>query len=298
MNQVEAMHIYARVAELGSFTKAADSIGLPKASISAAVKQLETMVGTRLLQRTTRKVQMTHDGQAFYERSKNLLADMEELQTMFQQSDADMSGRLRVDMPAGLARNAVIPKLPSFLEQHPRLEVELSSTDRRVDVVSEGFDCVIRVGQLDDSGLIARPLGQLRQLNCASPAYLARYGTPQTLNDLDHHHLIHYVRSLGNKSPGFEYVEDGKLHTRSMRGSVTVNNSDAYSAACLAGLGIIQVPEIGARESIAQGLLMEVLSDHQAAPMPVSLLYPHRQHVPKRTQRFMLWVAEVIRDYV
>lgn len=298
MNQLEAMQVFVRVAELGSFTQAADSLGQPKASISTSVKQLESLLGTRLLHRTTRKVQMTQDGLAFYERSKDLLADMEELQTLFVRDDAEISGRLRVDMPSGLARNIVIPQLPHFLQLHPRLELELSSTDRRVDLVREGFDCVIRVGTLMDSSLIARPLGFLRMVNCASPAYLERYGVPQTLDDLALHRLVHYVPTLGAKPGGFEYQDGETEQSIPMAGALAVNNTDAYQAACLAGLGIVQVPEIGVRDLIAQGRLVSVLEPCVAAPMPVTLLYANRRHLSKRSQSFMDWIAGVMRDFV
>lgn len=298
MNQLDAMQVFVRVAELGSFTQAADSLGQPKASISTSVKQLESLLGTRLLHRTTRKVQMTQDGLAYYERSKDLLADMEELQTLFVRDDAEISGRLRVDMPSGLAKNIVIPQLPNFLQLHPRLELELSSTDRRVDLVREGFDCVIRVGTLVDSSLIARPLGVLRMVNCASPAYLQRYGIPQTLEDLAAHLLVHYVPTLGAKPGGFEYQDGEFEQSIPMAGALAVNNTDAYQAACLAGLGIVQVPEIGVRDLIAQGRLVSLLGSWVAAPMPVSLLYANRRHLSKRSQSFMNWIAGVMRDVV
>ena len=298
MNRLEAMQIYVRVAELASFTQAADSLGLPKASISTAVKQLETLVGTRLLHRTTRNVQMTQDGILFYERSKDMLADMEELQTLFQQGEGQISGRLRMDLPSAFARNIVIPHLPEFLQLHPRLEVELSSTDRRVDLIREGFDCVMRVGNLTDSALIARPLGNLRQINCASPAYLQEYGTPHKLDDLAQHKLIHYTSNFGGKRVGFEYTDGGKTKTIAMSGTITVNNSDAYQAACLAGFGIIQAPEIGTRELIQQGRLIEVLSDYTAQAMPLSLLYANRRHLPRRTQSWMTWLTQLVQPYL
>jgi DNA-binding transcriptional LysR family regulator len=173
MNRLDAMQIFARVAELASFTRAAESLGLPKASASNAVQQLESALGARLLHRTTRKVQLTQDGQAFYERSKDLLADMDELQSMFQQGEQALRGRLRVDMPSGIARAYIVPRLPKFLQAHPQIELELSSTDRRVDLVREGFDCVVRVGALGDANLIARPLSpahrQLRQPRLPAP---------------------------------------------------------------------------------------------------------------------------------
>ncbi|HJU39772.1 MAG TPA: LysR family transcriptional regulator [Tahibacter sp.] len=297
MNPIEAMHVFVRVAELGSFTRAAESLGLPKASVSTAVQQLETTLGTRLLQRTTRRVEMSQDGRAYYERSKDLLADFDELQAMFQHGARALRGRLRVDMPTGVARSFVVPQLPRFLAEHPQLEIELSSTDRRVDLVREGFDCVLRIGFPADPHLIARPLGALRMANVASPAYLREYGTPQTLDDLASHRLVHYVGTLGAKSPGFEYPHDGGYASVAMAGAVTVNNAEAYEAACLAGLGIIQAPDVGVRHLVLQGALVEVLPHLRAEPMPMALLYPNRRNLPRRVQAFMQWLVTVLRPH-
>jgi DNA-binding transcriptional LysR family regulator len=298
MDRIDGMRIYVRVAELGSFTQAADSLGLSKASISSAVRELETSLGARLLQRTTRKVQMTPDGHLFYERSRDMLTELDELHAMFQHDDAALAGRLRVDLPIGVARNIVIPALPAFLGAHPRLQLELSSTDRRVDAVREGFDCVLRVGTLESSSLVARPLGHFRMINVASPAYLARHGVPRSLDDLAAHQLVDYAPSLGGRAALFEYLEDGERRTRAIPAALAVNNSDAYQGACLAGLGIIQGPEAGMRELLAQGRLVPVLEDHPAPPMPVTLLYPSRRQLSRRVRCFMDWLAEAMQPYL
>ena len=298
MNQIEAMQIFIRVAELASFTRAADSLGIPKASASTAVQQLETALGARLLHRTTRKVQMTHDGQAFYERSKDLLTDVDELQSMFQQGEQSLRGRLRVDMSGGVARLFVLPQLADFMQAHPLIELELSSTDRLVDLVREGFDCVLRVGPLVDSSLVARPLGAFRIINCASPAYLERHGTPKTLDDLATHQLIHYVSTLGARSPGWEYPDGSGYASLPMAGSITVNNSDSYTAACIAGLGLIQAPAAGLQPLIDAGQLVEVMPDCRAEPMPVSLLYANRRNLPRRVQAFMAWITQVLQPHL
>ncbi len=300
MNRLEAMQIFARVAELASFTRAAESLGIPKASASNAVQQLESALGTQLLHRTTRKVQLTQDGQAFYERSKDLLADMDELQSMFQRGEQSLRGRLRVDMPSAMSRKYIMPRLPQFLQAHPQIELELSSTDRRVDLVREGFDCVLRVGALGDFNLIARPLGHLRVATYASPAYLRSHGTPRTLEDLAGHRLVHYVSTLGARPDGFEYADPDGAGFRSlpMAGALTVNNSEAYEAACLAGLGLIQAPAVGLRHLVEQGLLVEVLPRYRAEPMPVSLLYANRRNLSKRVRVFMDWMAETLRPHL
>lgn len=292
---LDTLRIFVRVAELSSFTQAAASLGLPKASVSTSVQRLEAALGTRLFHRTTRRVQLTQDGQACYDRCKDLLSDLDDLQGLFQPSGEGLRGRLRIDMPMRLARDVVVPRLPEFLAPHPALEIELSSTDRRVDVVAEGFDCVLRVGALGDSSLVARPLGRMAMINCASPAYLARHGHPRGLEDLAGHRLVHYVGTLGQRSPGFEWVDArGERRFEPMAGSLTVSDSESYTAACLAGLGIIQVPRHGGEVELAAGRLVEVLPQHVAAPMPVHLLYPHRRQLPRRVQAFMLWLGDLM----
>lgn len=297
MNQLEAMRVFTRVAELASFTRAAESLGMPKASMSIAVQQLETEFGTRLLHRTTRKVQLTQDGQACYERCKDLLADIDELHMMFQRGTKSLRGRLRVDMPTGVARTIVVPQLPAFLREHPLLELELSCTDRKVDLIREGFDCVLRVGSVDDGSLIARPLGAFPIVNCASPAYVQAHGMPHTPEDLMHHQLIHYVATLGSKSSGFEYHDGNGYRSIDMPGVITVNSAESYQAACLAGLGIIQAPRTGVQALLAQGLLVEVAPHLRAEPMPVSLVYAHRRNLSQRVQIFMKWIAEVMKPH-
>lgn len=299
MSPFDRMHIFARVAELASFTQAAEALGIPKASASTAVQQLETQLGTRLLHRTTRRVQLTQDGQAYYERCKDLLADVDELQSMFQHAEgAGLKGRVRIDMSTGMARNVVVPRLPELLARHPGLEVELSSTERRVDVVREGFDCVLRTGAVVDSSLVARPLGLARLVNCASPAYLRAHGTPRSLADLPGHRLVHFVNTLGARSGGFEAVVDGALVLTPMQGALTVNNAEAYMAGCLAGLGLIQVPRLGVVDLLARGDLVEVLPQLAAPPMPLTLMYANRRNLPRRVRTVMDWLAQVVATHL
>jgi DNA-binding transcriptional LysR family regulator len=283
MNQLEAMQIFVRVAELASYTRAAESLGMPKASMSTAVQQLESEFGTQLLHRTTRKVQTTLDGRACYERCKDLLADMDELRSMFQQGPQELRGRLRVDMPTGIARTMVIPQLPEFMREH---------------LVREGFDCVMRVGSVDDLSLIARPLGAFSVTNCASAEYVRTHGMPRTVEDLAHHQLIHYVGTFGAKSMGFEYHDGVAYRTVDMPGAITVNSAEAYQESCLAGLGIIQVPGPGMRKFIEQGLIVEVAPELRAEPMPVWLLYAQRRNLSRRVQVFMTWIADLMKPYL
>ena len=296
--ELDTLRIFVKVAELASFTQAADQLGLPKAKVSTRVQQLESQLGTRLLQRTTRTVRLTPDGEALMERAQALLAEADEMQAMFQQSPSALRGRLRVDLPIMLARQLVIPHLPEFIAAHPLLEIELSTTDRRVDLVHEGFDCVMRIGQLGDSGLIARRLGELPLANLASASYLAAHGVPHTLEDLGRHRLVRYAASLGSAAGGWEYRDGDAWLQQPMKSVITVTNTDAYEAACIAGLGLIQAPRIGLDAMRTHGDIVELMPDFAARPMPVWLLYPHRRHLAKRVQAFMDWLVQVLAPHL
>jgi DNA-binding transcriptional LysR family regulator len=296
METMEAIKRFVRVAELASFTQAADQLGLPKASVSTAVQQLENQLGTQLLHRTTRRVQLTPDGQLFYERSKHLLGEVDELTSLFQGDDASIKGMVRVDMSHPMARNLVIPQLPEFLNHYPNIQVEVSSTDRRVDLIAEGYDCVVRTGELSDSGLVVRRVGEMLQKNYASPGYLDRHGEPHTLAELEQHWLIHYHVNSAERFDTFEYWDGGACRKIPMKSRIAVNNTDAYRAACVAGLGIIQAPSLGARDLIDAGKLVEILKEFPAPAIPVSLLYPHKRNLSKRVRIFMDWLTEVLQQ--
>ncbi|MFT0870049.1 LysR family transcriptional regulator [Pseudomonas sp. CAM1A] len=298
MNKLDLLRTFVRVSELSSFTLAGESLGLPRSTVSEQVRALENLLGTRLLNRTTRRVRTTQDGALLYERSKDLLSGMDEIESLFSADDAELAGRLRIDLPTMMARRVIVPALPQFLERFPRLDVEISCTDRQVDLLREGFDCVMRIGALSDLDVVARPVGRLSMRNCASPAYLQRHGVPCKLEDLDSHRLVHYVRNLGARSAGFEYEQGGELRFQAMTGVVTVNNAEAYSAACLAGLGLIQVPAVGVDEHLRAGELVSLLEPWQARAMPVSLLYARQRHVPRRVQAFMNWLAVLLESQV
>jgi DNA-binding transcriptional LysR family regulator len=298
MNELDTIRIFLKVAELESFSGAARQLGLPNATVSAAVRQLEQALGTRLLQRTTRRVHPTQEGAAFYTRSRALLGDFDELRAMFR-GDADLlEGRLRIDMSAGLAARIVLPRLGEFMARHPRLLVDLGTSDRRVDVIREGYDCVLRSGALTDSSLVARPLGSYRMVNCASPGYLQAMGTPRTLDDLSAHRVVHYDAQLGGSTPGWEWFDGERTQYATVGAALTVNGTAAYEAACVAGLGMIQAPEAGLRERLRDGTLVEVLPDYRPAPMPLSFVYPTRRQVPARVLAFMDWAQGMLGPYL
>ncbi|WP_160622999.1 LysR family transcriptional regulator [Mixta intestinalis] len=298
MDKIHAMKVFVTVAEMESFTRAAESLGQPKGSVSRQVQALEERMGARLLHRTTRRVQLTQDGLIYYERCRDVLATLDEMDALFQSEPATLSGRLRVDMPVALATDIIIPRLPDFLQHYPGLELELSSSDRQVDAIREGFDCVVRIGQLQDPSLMSRTLGQLAMINCASPDYLMRFGMPLRLEDLSQHAMVHYSQQLGAAPAGFEYYDGQRSHFIQTGGALTVNSTPAYRHACQAGLGIIQAPHYGVQPLLENQQLVEVLPHFRARPIPLLLLWPHRRNLTQRVRVFMEWLAQVMKEYV
>ena len=300
MQNLEPVLIFITVAEMGSFTHAADSLGIQKGRASTAVRKLEEDVGVRLLHRTTRSVQLTEDGRVFHARARDLLADVDDMYSMFASDRVALRGRLRVDLPSGLARTTIVPALPAFMATHPELELEVSSTDRQVDLVQEGFDCVLRLGPIGDETLIARPLGKLRMVNAASPAYLARHGVPRSLEDLQHqkHRAIHFSTMLGARPYGWEYPDGDSYATLQLPGALHVNSAQTYEAAALAGLGLIQVPLLGIGRYLESGALVEIIPDFHRRSLAVSLVVAHRSNLSRRVRAFMKWIENVLAPYL
>jgi DNA-binding transcriptional LysR family regulator len=290
---LESVRIFVKVADLASFTRAAEQLGVPKSRVSLHVKSLEDELGSRLLQRTTRVVRPTPDGEQFLARARSLVDEADDLSTMFQ-ATSTLRGRVRIDLPTAFARNLVIPRLPDFMALHPHLDLIVSTTDRRVAIAREGFDLVLRIGALGDSGLTAKRLGLLPMMNCASPAYLRKFGTPRSIEDLDQHLIVHYSLTLGGDEPCFEHKKNSRWVTRPMKSVITVNGTDAFQSACIAGLGIIQAPRVGQHDHLRSGALVEILPEHTCAPMPVSLVHTHGRNVPKGVRAMMTFLAEVL----
>ncbi|MDP9601349.1 transcriptional regulator, LysR family [Variovorax sp. YR750] len=296
MDRIDLLQVFVCVAETGSFTRAADRLGLPRASVSTAVQQLETRLGSRLLHRTTRRVGLTPDGEVMLERARALVADMEDMEQQFLPAHGQVSGRLKVDVPSRIARRLIAPALPEFFGRHPAIELELGSSDRAVDLVLEGVDCALRVGPMASSSLVARPLGHFTLINCASPAYLVRHGTPRTPADLPQHIAVNYASPTSGRAAPWEWLRDGEIATLRMRSQVAANNAETYIACALAGLGLIQIPAYDVREHLATGELVEVLPDARAEPLPVQLVYPHRRNLSRRMQAFAGWLETVLAD--
>lgn len=300
MQNLQALAIFVRIAERGSFTHAAESLGIQKGRASNVVRALEAQVGARLLHRSTRTVQLTEDGRSFYARARVLLADAEKLNSMFAGSEAPLSGRLRIDLPTEFARSTVLPALPMFMDRYPGIELEISSTDRRVDLIQEGMDCVLRVGGIGDETLVARTLGAVRMVNAASPAYLKRYGIPRTLEDLlaQGHRMVHYTSTLGSRPLGWEYPSGQTYAILALPGSLSVNNVQTYHGAGLAGLGLIQAGLSSLKPFLLSGEMVEILPDMRPQSLPVSIVVAHRHNLSHRVRIFVEWLEEILAPYL
>ena len=291
MDQVKAMKVFVRIYERSSFTQAADDLNLPRATLTHTLNQFEAWLGTRLLERSTRKVRPTLDGEAYYQRCVQLLAELEEAELAFR--SVAPNGRLRVDLHGTLGKHFVIPALPQFMVRYPDIELSISEADRHVDLISEGVDCVLRAGTLGDSTLIGKRVANLRQITCASPAYLRQHGEPTNLDDLKNHRAVNYVSRTTAKLFPFQFMVEGELREVAIEGAVSVFGAQIYAASAIAGLGLIQCPHYRMEAQIAQGLVKEILTDTPPPPMPVSVLYPHNRHMSPRVRVFVDWLGEV-----
>ncbi|MFT6488439.1 MAG: DNA-binding transcriptional LysR family regulator [Alcanivorax sp.] len=298
MDRLERMHVFVRVVDCLSFTKAAESLEIPRSTVSTAIKELESEMGARLLNRTTRAIKVTEEGRFLYRKSQSLLQDYEQLAGAFAVNDSRPQGKLRINVPGRLGRRVLAPALPDFLDRYPDIDIQMGVTDRAVDLVSEGVDCVIRVGELADSNLIARSLGSLPLCNCASPGYLTRYGRPDTVKDLSSHRIVAFASSMTGRVESWEYRQGDKLDSLALPARVTVNTAEGMIACALAGLGMIQVPHYDVRHHLDSGRLVSVLPDTVPHPMPITLLYPHREHMTRRLEAFIDWVIPVLEDKV
>ncbi|WP_244816514.1 LysR family transcriptional regulator [Caballeronia sp. Lep1P3] len=294
MDRFQEMQVFVRIAERHSFTQAADDLQMPRATVTNLMKRMEERLGTRLLERTTRTVRLTHDGQAHYRRCVRLIQDLEEAEGSFRH--AEPKGLLRVNLQGTLARHFIVPALPAFLERYSQIELQIGEDDRLVDLVREGVDCVLRAGTLQDSSMIARRVALLEQVTVASPAYLARHGTPKSLDALASHRAVNYLSSATGRALPLEFAVHGRIETVELASAIAVSGVELYTQASLAGLGIVQVPRYHIDDALADGRLQCVLTDHPPPPMPVSVLYPQSRQLSARVRVFVEWVASVFQQ--
>ncbi|WP_024617165.1 LysR family transcriptional regulator [Pseudomonas kilonensis] len=293
MDRLQAMQVFRRIVELGGFGKAADDLGLPRATVSLLIQQLEAHLGVQLLQRTTRQVRATLDGQAYYQRSGQLLDDLDDLESSLSAQRSQPRGTLKVDMPIAFGCTWILPRLPDFYRRYPALQLDIGFHDRQVHLQREGVDCAIRAGNVIDQALVARPIVRLHQLTCASPGYLARAGTPGRLEDLTAHRAIGFASGNGRFFP-FEFEVAGRVREMQLPSDLNVNNADAYVTACEAGFGLIQAPRYHVQQQLAEGRLVQVLENYSVPTWPISAVYPPHRQLSPRVRVFIDWVIELL----
>jgi DNA-binding transcriptional LysR family regulator len=291
MDRFQEMQVFIRIAERGSFTRAADDLQIPRATVTNLMKRMEERLGARLLERTTRTVRLTHDGEAFYRRCVRLVADMEEAEGSFH--DVAPKGLLRVNVQGTLAKHFVMPALPDFVAQYPGIELHIGEDDRLVDLVREGIDCVLRAGTLQDSSMVGRRVASMPQVTVASPAYLAQFDEPATLQALESHRAVNYISSGSGRALPMEFTVDGEVIEMQLPSIVSVTGADLYTGAAVAGLGMVQVPRYRVAGELSAGTLKVVLGDFPPPPMPVSVLYPQNRQLSSRVRVFAQWLRDI-----
>ncbi|HWU97241.1 MAG TPA: LysR family transcriptional regulator [Oxalicibacterium sp.] len=293
MDRFDTMLAFTRVVELKSFTKAATSLNLPKATVSAQVIALEKRLRVKLLNRTTRHVSVTPDGAGYYERAVRLLGELEETEASVSHAAMSPKGRLRVDVPGSVGRRIIAPALDDFFARYPEIDLELGCTDRPVDLVHEGIDCVIRGGDIHDESLVARRLGDFRMLTYAAPSYLAKHGEPQNLEDLERHQMIAFASpKTGKVFPLIYEKNDVQTVVQGIQ-RISINDADSCAAAACSGIGLVQLPAFIAREYVDSGHLVAIMKDYPSELVPVWILYPPNRHLSTKVRAFAEWAAEL-----
>lgn len=293
MDRLRAMETFTRVVETGSFKRAAETLRVLPATVTKTIQDLEAHVGVQLLNRTTRALSITEAGLRYYDSCKAILREIEAAEGAVAIEAENIRGTIRVGAAPSIARHFVIPAIPRFITRYPNITIDLQMSDAVVDLVQEGIDCVIRAGEPELSSLIMRSLGTFRWVICASPDYIAQHGDPKKPSDLSHHFAVGYTSSRTGRSGGWTFYEGTELHTASMNERVTVNDTDAYVAAGIAGLGLIKVASYMVRGPLAEGLLVRVLSDHETPSEPLSILYPQSRHLSPAVRAFIDWCIEL-----
>lgn len=297
MNKLQAMEVFVNVVDSGGFTRAAEIMQLPKATVSTLIQSLEASLAVKLLHRTTRHVSVTADGAAYYERCLRILSDVRDAEESLSRTRLSPSGRLRVDVPTGLAGSVLVPALPDFFMRYPDIQMEMGCSDRAVDLVEEGVDCAVRAGQLVDSSLIARRVGILHFVTCAAPSYLQRYGRPAHPDELTRHLCVNYFSSKTGKIVDWDFSRGAERVQVALPGHIALNDTTAYTAAGLAGLGIVQMPNFLLEPLVADGSFEQVLPEWSSDSIPVHVVYPQNRHLSAKVRVFVEWVAELFSNH-
>ena len=294
MDQIQAMRIFVRVVEAGTFTRAADSLSLPKATVTKHVQALEERLRVKLLNRTTRRVTVTPDGAAYYDRTVRLLTDLDDIEASMTNARANPRGRLRIDVGTSVAQLLIIPQLAEFHARYPDIQVDLGVSDRTVDLIGDNVDCVIRGGELSDQSLVARRIGNLEFITVAAPAYLERKGTPTHPLEIEEKHasVIYFSPQSGRHYP-LEFRRGDESIDITGPYQLSVNEATAYVTSIVAGLGIGQITSWQAQRYLASGALVQLLPDWTQPLLPVYVVYPPNRHLSAKVRAFVDWAAEL-----
>lgn len=294
MDRLQAMETFVRVIEAGSFKQAADTLNVLPSTVTRNIKDLESHLGARLLNRTTRAVSATDAGLRFYDSCKAILRELQQAETQASQQAGALHGTIKIGTTSSLARHCLIAALPAFMRRHPRVELELHLSDATADIVRQGLDCVIRTGALRSSQLVARRIGRFHWIVCGAPDYLSQHGTPDTVEALQQHIAVGYLGGHAGRLAHWEFQQDAQTTAVAMQESVRVDDTDAYVEAGIAGLGLIRVASYMVREHLAAGRLIRVLEAAHAEPEPISMLYPHSRHLSPTVRAFVDWSSAVV----
>ncbi len=295
MDRFQAIRAFTRVVEAGNFTRAADSLNVPNATLSKTIQQLEAHLGVCLLQRTTRKITITPEGREYYDKAIKILRELEDIDASFKLSTVKPDGYLRVAIGGSTARDILIPLLSDFMTEYPDIRIDLAVADKPSDLISSNIDCAIRGGLLEDSSLIARKLGEASMITCATPDYLARYGIPTHPDDLKSgHRLVSYLSPASGRPFPFRFRRNGENIEIKTKYHLGINESNAHIAAGEAGLGIVQTFTYSLINELTSGSLTEILNDWRPSPYPFYVVYAQNRYVTPRLRVFIDWLAEIL----
>ncbi|WP_431320188.1 LysR substrate-binding domain-containing protein [Rhizobium sp. YTU87027] len=297
MDQLSAMRAFIRVVETGNFTRAADTLAMPKATVTNLIQGLEAHLHTKLLNRTTRRVMVTTDGALYYERAAQIVSELEELDGSLSNSQGLPTGRLRVEMAGAFADWIVVPALCDFYQKYPDIRVDLGVGDRTVDYLAENVDCALRGGTPADQSLIARRVSEVEMLTCAAPLYIEKFGIPTRPEELENdHYSVSYFRAQTNRTLPFEFRKDNEDLEINPRYLLSVNDSRTFVNAALNGLGIAQLPRFMIRDALAKGDLVEILPEWSREPFPLYIVYPPNRHLSNKVRVFVDWLVKLLSD--
>jgi LysR family transcriptional regulator for bpeEF and oprC len=297
MDKFQAMALFVRVVDMGGISRAADSLGIPSATATTLIQKLEASLGVKLLNRTTRRVSVTPDGAAYYSRAKGILAEVRDAEESLSQRSSVPQGRIRVDAPTLIARSVIVPALPRFFALYPDIELALACNERHFDLVAEGIDCALWVGEIGEASLVARRVGFLYFATCAAPAYIAAHGVPAHPRELAQHRCINHFSPRTGDRVEWAFSRDDERVNAVFPGHLALEDENSYVTAAEAGLGIAQMPAFVVKEAMERGALDLVLAEWFPEPSPLHVVYPQSRHLSRRVRVFVDWLAALISEH-